>query len=164
MNKPEKLPDASIDPAQHAHWADGSMIIRARHIPWSPWALPGTEFKLLDFDRNTSFSVILLKISPDAPETIHKHIGAANAYILQGGFGYDHGEVYEGDYMSEAGGVTHTPHVHPGGCTLLGFMHGAVAGYAEDGSVAGIVDVDWMIAQAKANNAFSHLEGGTRRA
>ena len=163
MTARDYAPQASIDPKKHAHWEDGSMIIRAKEIPWSPWALPGTEFKLLDYDRNTSFTVILLKILPEAPETIHKHIGAGNAYIVQGGFGYDHGEVFEGDYMSEAGGVSHTPHVHPEGCTLLGFMNGAVAGLNEDGSLAGLVDVDWMIAKAKENNAFSHLEGGARR-
>ena len=64
--------------------------------------------------------------------------------------------------MCEGGGVSHTPHTGPEGCTRLGFMHGAVAGYAPDGALAGVVDVDWYIEQVKANNAFSHLGGGTR--
>lgn len=147
---------------RHEHWADGSMIVRAGQVPWTPWALPGTWFKLLDYDRNHSYSVILLKIAEDAPATVHKHIGAANAFILQGGFGYEHGQVHEGDFMVEAGGVTHTPQVHPGGCVLLGFMHGAVAGYAPDGSLAGVIDVDWYVEQAKAHGAFAHLEGARR--
>ena len=105
---------------RHQVFADGSLIIRAAQIPWTRWALPGTWFKLLDYDRNHCYTVILLKIDPDAPPTIHKHLGAANAYVIEGGFGYEHGEVYAGDDMVEAGGVTHTPHVHPGGSVLLG--------------------------------------------
>lgn len=151
------LPGASIDKTKHAHWEDGSLIVRTKYIPWTPWALPGTEFKLLDYDKNHSYSCILLRISADAPATIHKHIGAANAFILEGGFGYEHGAVYEGDFMCEAGGVTHMPHVFEGGCTLLGFNHGAVAGFSPEGELSGIIDVDWLIEQVKANNAFDHL-------
>jgi 2,4'-dihydroxyacetophenone dioxygenase len=143
---------------QHAVFEDGSLIVRSASIPWTPWALPGTFFKLLDYDHNHSYTTILLRIEPDAIPTAHKHIGAANAYIIQGGFGYEHGHVYAGDFMVEAGGVTHTPTAHPEGCILLGFMHGAVQGLNPDGSIAGIVDVDWHIEAAKKNNAFSHLE------
>ncbi|MDQ8934604.1 cupin domain-containing protein [Acinetobacter rudis] len=151
------LPGASVDKEQHAYWQDGSLLVRAKNIPWTPWALPGTQFKLLDFDKNHSYSCILLHISADAPATIHKHIGAANAYILQGGFSYEHGAIFEGDFMCEAGGVTHMPYVFKEGCTLLGFNHGAVAGIGEQGEITGIIDVDWLIEQAKANNAFAHL-------
>lgn len=159
--------DTTKDIANHAtlgheSWDDGSTIIRAAKVPWTQWALPGTWFKLLDYDRNHSYTCILLRIDPTAPETVHKHIGGANALILQGGFSYEHGSVREGDYMCEAGGVTHTPTIHPDGCTMLGFMHGCVVGYNEDGTVAGVVDVDWMIDQAKANNAFGHLDGVRR--
>ena len=89
-------------------------------------------------------------------------IGAANAYIHEGGFGYEHGEVYAGDFMVEAGGVTHTPHVHPGGSLLLGFMHGVVQDFNPDGTIAGVVDVDWHIDAAKKNGAFAHLENARR--
>ena len=148
-----------VAPAEpHRVFPDGSLIIRAAQVPWTPWTLPGTWFKLLDYDHNHSYTVILLKIASDAPPVMHKHIGAANAYIISGGFGYEHGHVYAGDFMCEAGGVTHTPTAHPEGCVLLGFMHGAVQGFNADGSIAGVVDVDWYIEAAKQNNAFSHLE------
>ncbi|MBA1148827.1 cupin domain-containing protein [Ectothiorhodospiraceae bacterium WFHF3C12] len=150
------------DQLKHAYWPDGSTIVRAEQVPWTEWALPGTWFKLLDYDRNRSYSVILLRIEPTAPATPHKHIGAANAYILEGGFSYEHGEVRAGDFMVEAGGVTHTPQIHSDGCVLLGFMYGVVAGFEEDGSLAGVVDVDWMIDQARANDAFAHLEDVVR--
>ena len=154
--------DASLAHRSHRVFDDGSLIVRAEQVPWTPWALPGTWFKLLDYDHNHSFTVILLKIAGDAPPVAHKHIGAANAYIVSGGFGYEHGHVYGGDYMCEAGGVTHTPSAHPEGCILLGFMHGAVQGLNADGSIAGVIDVDWYIEAAKNNNAFAHLENVRR--
>jgi len=154
-----------VPAAERAHigFPDGSMIVRAAQIPWTPWALPGTWFKLLDYNRNHSYICMLLKIAEDAPSIVHKHIGAANAYIVQGGFGYEHGDVYEGDYLVEGGGVTHTPYAHPGGCILLGFNHGAVQGFNPDGTIAGVIDVDWYIDAAKRNNAFAHLENMDRR-
>ncbi|MBL4803120.1 MAG: cupin domain-containing protein [Emcibacter sp.] len=147
---------------KHEVWDDGSLIVKTEQVPWTEWALPGTRFKLLDYNRNISYVVFLLKIDADATPTIHKHIGAANAYILQGGFYYDKGGVREGDYFVEAGGVSHTPVTDEDGCLLLGFGNGAIAGFNEDGSVAGIIDVDWMIDAAKANNAFAHLENAVR--
>jgi hypothetical protein len=156
------LPSTASGPRQHQSFPDGSLIVRCEQIPWTPWALPGTSFKLLDYDHNHCYVVVLLKIDADAPPTVHKHIGAANAYILQGGFGYEHGEVRAGDYMVEAGGVTHTPFSHPDGSVLLGFMHGVVQGFNPDGSIAGVVDVDWYIDAARRNNAFSHLENVKR--
>jgi anti-sigma factor ChrR (cupin superfamily) len=156
---PDTLHPTTDDaPRAHAVFPDSSTIIRAEQVPWTEWALPGTEFKLLDYDRNRSYSCILLRISPDAPATIHKHLGAANAYILQGGFSYEHGSVRAGDFLVEAGGISHTPHIHPDGCTLLGFTYGAVVGLNEDGSVAGLIDVDWMIDRVKENGAFEHLQ------
>lgn len=154
--------DRTAEDPRHEFWEDGSLIVRAGQVPWTPWALPGTAFKLLDYDRNRSYYVMLLRIERDAPSVIHKHIGAANAFILQGGFSYDHGAVREGDFFVEAGGVEHTPKVDDDGCLLLGFSYGCVAGYDEEGRIAGVIDVDWMIDAAKAGGAFAHLEGVRR--
>ncbi|MEM9386019.1 MAG: cupin domain-containing protein [Pseudomonadota bacterium] len=156
--------DEGCYPKRQAHevWDDGSLVVRAERIPWTRWALEGTYFKLLDYSQNHAYWVFLLKITPQAPKAAHKHIGAANAYILQGGFSYEKGGVRAGDFFVEAGGIDHAPEVDPDGCVLLGFSHGAVAGYDEDGRIAGIVDVDWMVDAAKANNAFDHLAGAQR--
>ena len=150
------------DPRVSLRYPDGSLIVRSKEIPWTPWGMPGTQFKLLHCDDASSLLVILLKVEPGTVAGVHKHFGAAHAYIVEGGFGYEHGEVFAGDYMVEAGGVTHTPYSHPDGAVLLGFMHGVVQGFNPDGTIAGVVDVDWYIDAAKKNNAFAHLEGASR--
>ena len=45
---------------------------------------------------------------------------------------------------------------------IVGFMHGVVQGFNPDGSIAGVVDVDWYLDAAKKNNAFAHLENARR--
>ena len=62
--------------------------------------------------------------APGTVAGVHKHFGAAHAYIVEGGFGYEHGEVFAGDYMVEAGGITHQPFTGPNGLILLGFIWG----------------------------------------
>ena len=88
---------------------DRSSIVRAEQLPWTPWAMPGTRFKLLYINRAIQMTVVLLDVEPNTEASVHKHFGDAHAYVLKGGFGYEHGEVFEGDYMVEAGGIMHTP-------------------------------------------------------
>ena len=88
---------------------------------------------------------------------VHKHFGAAHAFILEGGFGYEHGEVFEGDYLVEAGGITHQPFTGPKGVTMLGFMFGPLGGMDDNGNLAGVLDIDWHYQTAKANGAADHI-------
>lgn len=149
---------SGTDPKVSLNYPDGSLIVRAKGIPWTPWGMPGTEFKLLHCDDASSLLVILLKVEPATVAGVHKHFGAAHAYILEGGFGYEHGEVFEGDYMVEAGGITHTPKTGSLGVLMLGMMFGGLGGFGPDGQLAGMLDCDWHYQTAKANGAAAHLD------
>jgi 2,4'-dihydroxyacetophenone dioxygenase len=148
---------SGTNPKESLVFPDGSLIVRAKEIPWTPWGMPGTSFKLLHCDDATSLLVILLKVEPGTVASVHKHFGAAHAYILQGGFGYEHGEVFEGDYLVEAGGIVHQPFTGPNGLILLGFMFGPLGGMDEQGNLAGVLDIDWHYQTAKANGAAGHI-------
>ncbi|MCU0869657.1 MAG: cupin domain-containing protein [Burkholderiales bacterium] len=136
---------------------DGSTIVRSKQLPWTPWAMPGTQFKLLHVNRAIALTVILLKVEAETVASVHKHFGDAHAYILEGGFGYEHGEVFEGDYLVEAGGISHTPYTGPDGLVLLGFMFGGLGGFDPAGNLAGVLDCDWHYETAKANGAADHI-------
>jgi hypothetical protein len=146
------------DPKISLNYPDGSLIVRSREIPWTPWGMPGTQFKLLHCDDASSLLVILLKVEPGTVAGVHKHFGAAHAYILEGGFGYEHGEVFAGDYMVEAGGITHQPFTGPNGLILLGFMFGPIGGFDEAGNLAGVLDIEWHYQTALANGAAGHIQ------
>jgi 2,4'-dihydroxyacetophenone dioxygenase len=145
------------DPKVSINYPDGSLIVRAAHLPWTPWGMPGTQFKLLHCDDATGLLVILLKVQPGTVAGVHKHFGAAHAFIVEGGFGYEHGEVYAGDYLVEAGGITHQPFTGPNGLVLLGFMFGPLGGFDDKGQLAGVLDIDWHYNAAKANGAADHI-------
>ena len=146
------------DPKISLNYPDGSLIVRSREIPWTPWGMPGTQFKLLHCDDASSLLVILLKVEPGTVAGVHKHFGAAHAYILEGSFGYEHGEVFAGDYMVEAGGITHQPFTGPNGLILLGFMFGPIGGFDEAGNLAGVLDIEWHYQAALANGAAGHIQ------
>ena len=148
---------AGTDPTVSLNFPDGSTIVRARQLKWTPWGMPGTQFKLLHCDDATGLLVILLKVDPGTVAGVHKHFGAAHAYILQGGFGYDHGEAFEGDYLVEGGGIVHQPFTGSGGVTMLGFMFGPLGGMDEQNNLVGVLDIDWHYNAAKANGAADHI-------
>jgi quercetin dioxygenase-like cupin family protein len=137
---------------------DGSLIVRAQQLPWTPWAMPGTQFKLLYINRAIQMTVILLKVEPGTVAGVHRHFGDAHAYILQGGFGYEHGQVFEGDYLVEAGGITHQPITGDEGVTMLGFLFGGLGGMTDDGALAAVLDCDWHLEAVKANGAAHMLK------
>jgi anti-sigma factor ChrR (cupin superfamily) len=154
---PTTAAKSGTDPNVSLTFPDGSLIVRAKTLPWTPWGMPGTSFKLLHCDDAASLLVILLKVEPGTVASVHKHFGAAHAFIVQGGFGYEHGEVFEGDYLVEAGGITHQPFTGPNGLILLGFMFGPLGGMDEQGNLAGVLDIDWHYQTAKANGAADHI-------
>ncbi|MFA7585533.1 MAG: hypothetical protein WCY11_04955, partial [Novosphingobium sp.] len=40
-------------PDESRIFPDGSSLVRARTIPWTPWALEGSEFQLLSVNRSS---------------------------------------------------------------------------------------------------------------
>ena len=39
---------SGTDPRVSMNYPDGSLIVRTRELPWTPWGMAGTQFKLLD--------------------------------------------------------------------------------------------------------------------
>ena len=163
---PEQTTSAPPEPepspgAVHARYgttfADGSELVHAADIPWTPWGMPGTSFKLLHLDDDTGLMVFLLRVEPGTVAALHKHFGAAHAFTLSGWWGYADRYVRAGEYLKEAGGVSHMPLVGPEGTTMLAFGFGPIAGIGEDGSVLGVIDNDWMHEAARANGAADHI-------
>ena len=41
---------SGTDPKISMNYPDGSTIVRSKTVPWTPWGMPGTQFKLLHCD------------------------------------------------------------------------------------------------------------------
>jgi quercetin dioxygenase-like cupin family protein len=138
-------------------WSDGSVLARTATIPWTPWALPGSYFKLLHINRASGMMVAIIKNDPSEKTPPHHHYGDALVYVLEGDFGYERGDVYAGDFLVEPGGVTHEPHIGPKGLTTLAVFFSGLGGVDGDNRVAGFVGVDAMYQMAFDNGAAGHL-------
>jgi quercetin dioxygenase-like cupin family protein len=126
-------------------------------IPWSPWVMPKTWYKLLNIDEKTGGFTILLRVDAPNQAPIHHHLGAIEGYVIEGEFGYgtdDRGAA--GAYVYEEGGAIHEPDTAVG-FTMFMIAYGPVAGFGADGSVAGIVDAESMYRLALAHGAAGHL-------
>lgn len=144
---------------QHLLLEDGSAIVRSERVPWTELTAPGLvgiSYKILNFDRNRGYMVVLNTFAPNSRFAPHKHLGMVEIFILSGSFFYENGAVYENDYMCEAGGITHAP-ASDTGALMLTILHGPLQIMNEAGEVAATVGIDEMYDMAAANNAVGHL-------
>lgn len=125
-------------------------------LPWLPWVMEGTHFKLLNVDKKTGGFTMLLKVDPSNAAPVHGHLGAVEAFIIEGEFGYDDDRGGVGSYVYEPAGARHEP-TAPDGVIMFAIAHGPLVGYNDDGSVAGIVDGRTMYDLAVAGGAAGHI-------
>lgn len=126
-------------------------------LPWTPWVMPGTEFKLLNMDPLTGGVTLLLKVTPHNEAPVHGHFGAVEGIILEGGFSYGDDHGLTGHYLFEGGGIRHRPDTHQDGLLLFAIARGPLCGYNDDGTIAGVVDARLMYEMVLANGAADHL-------
>jgi len=144
----------------HLRQEDGSAIVRAHKIPWTRLAapgLPGLEYKLLHLDDDRGTATMLMKVDAAQQLDLHKHLGAVEVYVVSGSFYYENGEVFEGEYMFEAGGVSHAPGSREGAVIFV-VAHGAVQTLDANRKVVATVDNDFLYELARTNGAVDHLE------
>lgn len=110
--------------------------------------MKGSWFKLLSADRATGRFTLLVRAGAGVEAPLHRHVGAVEAFILEGGFYYKEAPAQrftKGSYLHEPAGSIHQP-VSPEGAVMLGVFHGPIEGLDSDGSVTGRVDCDWHLA------------------
>jgi anti-sigma factor ChrR (cupin superfamily) len=118
-----------------------------QQLPWAPWAMKGAAFKLLSADPDSGRFTLLIRFDKNCHAPAHRHIGAVEGMVLEGGFHYADapGQRFTaGVYLLEKDGAVHQP-ISPEGALMFAVFHGPVEGLAEDGSVTGRIDCRWHI-------------------
>lgn len=137
----------------------GNRFTDTNTIPWTSFFLNGVDYKLLDF--NGERCTLLVKVEKGTKLAIHQHLEPVELYLISGSFGYADPEsgktdmIYAGGYLYEPPGTVHEP-TSPDGFVGVAVIHGAVRGYASDGTEVRIGPKDYY-ARAKENNAVAHL-------
>lgn len=133
---------------------------RPEHLPWVDWAMPGAQFKLLHADAASGRFTLMIRFQAGAVAPIHRHVGAVEGYMLEGGFYYkDEPEKRfdAGSYLYEHDGAIHQP-VSPNGGVMIAIFHGPVEGLDDAGNVTGRVNWKWHVEKWNAaGNVFRPL-------
>ncbi len=79
---------------------------------------PGVEFKVLNIDELRHSVHFLARMAPGSEFPIHKHMGNAFVYTVEGSWDYEEGHMPEGSFIIEQQGSVHTPSTKTG-CILM---------------------------------------------
>lgn len=125
--------------------------------------MKGAQFKLLSADPDSGRFTLLIRLEKGCAAPMHRHIGAVEGLILEGGFHYaDDPQVTftAGTYLLEKDGAVHQP-LSPEGAIMFAVFHGPVEGLNENGGITGRVDCNWHIETwMKAVSASAHVDNG----
>ena len=130
---------------------DGSSLVRARELAWTPWAVRNVGFKLLDVDRSFDKATFLLHAPGGATIPGFRLSGAMEIFIEAGSLRFERGSLVEGDYVYLPGGSRNGELVLAPGTQLYVIAHGPVRVADRQ------VDADWMIDALKGLAAGEHI-------
>jgi quercetin dioxygenase-like cupin family protein len=86
---------------------------------WLPMRVPGAFIKLLSFNREQGYAVVLGRLDPGAHYPAHHHSGAEELYLLSGDLRIGERTLRAGDFHHSDPGTFHEDNRSEQGCTLL---------------------------------------------
>ena len=86
---------------------------------WTPMRVPGAYLKLLSFNREQGYAVVLGKLDPGGRYPAHHHSGAEELYLLSGDLRIGDRTLRAGDFHHSYAGTFHSDNISEQGCTLL---------------------------------------------
>ena len=125
----------------------GDFYVAAKDLPWKILR-EGYHFKLLRTCPVTGTWVTLFQTVAGASVPPHKHIGAAEYFVLKGiieirgGSESGGATAHAGDYGYEPNGIFHDKTYFPDPCEYLFISHGALQYFDAEGNT--ILVLDWL--------------------
>jgi anti-sigma factor ChrR (cupin superfamily) len=139
----------------------GAQLIRTGEQPWIDMG-GGNQVIVLRVSKETGFFSLLLKAPAGQVNAPHTHIGAADFYVISGGFDYRGGSARAGDWVYEPAGAIHDATTHPEDTIYLANSYGPIAFHGKDGGYSHITD--WRAIKAMADRAGQPRPDGAQRA
>jgi ChrR Cupin-like domain len=148
---------------QSAHFPNGSSIARVSHIPWTPFTLAGSKFKLLAINWKHDMYVFMLTVPGAISVATHYHLSEAYGYIMTGGsakaFEYEFGNVFAGDFVGEGEDIEHCAVMGDGEVLQVSIIFGGLTGVTPSGGpdLNTYYGCKEIYEAAKANGAADHI-------
>src|SRR5687768_5480157 len=75
---------------KNAEYGAGETLLSCdpQQLRWAPWAMRGAWFKLLNADPDSGRFTLMIKLDQNCVAPPHRHVGAVEGFILEGGFHY----------------------------------------------------------------------------
>jgi anti-sigma factor ChrR (cupin superfamily) len=86
---------------------------------WMPLSVPGASVKLLSFDPNSAYAVVLGKLEPGSRYPDHTHQCPEDIYMLSGDLHVGDTVIRAGDFHHAEAGSQHPVNWSETGCVLL---------------------------------------------
>jgi hypothetical protein len=148
---------------QSGYFKDGSHIARVERLPWTPFLLPGSVFRLLAVHWNKDMYIMMLIVPGGVPVDMHYHIAEAAGFIMTGepacAFEYEYGKVFAGDYMSEGVDIEHSALIGADDVKQLSIVFGGLSGALPGGGpdLSTYFGCKEVYELAKANGGADHI-------
>jgi anti-sigma factor ChrR (cupin superfamily) len=136
-------------------------LIRTSEQPWLDMG-GGNQVIVLRVSKETGFFSLLIKAPAGQVNAPHTHIGAADFYVISGGFDYRGGSARAGDWVYEPAGAVHDATSHPVDTIYLANSYGPIAFHGKDGGYSHITD--WRAIKATVDRAGQPRPNGGQRA
>lgn len=94
----------------------------ASAMDWKALPVPGAYIKLLSFEKERGYAVLLGKLDPGVRYPAHINVGPEDIFILTGDLVVGDRRMVAGDYHHADKGSQHQVNYSVGGCTLLAVL------------------------------------------
>lgn len=118
-------------------------IINTDDLPWTPMG-EGSWGKVLRTCPETGTWTILFKQEAGSFAPPHRHLAAADFYVLRGCIEYRGGVAKAGHFAREPMNAVHERTTFPEETVYLFTSYGPMAMYGPDGNIAGIFDAETL--------------------
>ena len=132
-------------------------VVRTKQIPWTRGTCLARNLSRCTATTHRACWLFFSESNRARFAGVQKPVGAAHACVVAAGFGHEHGDVFEGDCLVEAGGITHQPFTEPNGRVLLGNMFGPTGGFEDARKLADVLDIRRHYQTAKEDGAAGHI-------
>ncbi len=89
---------------------------------WIPMKVPGAYVKLLSFQQEKGYAVVLGKLDPGTYYPSHHHLGSEQIFVLSGDLNIGDVTLKAGDFHNAKAGSNHGVNHSEKGCTIMAIV------------------------------------------
>lgn len=136
------------------------ILVDSEALPWMPLG-DGITYKVLRISEESGTWSSIMRMEAGSCFAPHKHLGAADFYVLRGALHYRAGTAKAGHYGYEPLGMVHGRTTCDEETIFLFNAYGPIAFFDEEGRVQNILDWEFVKNQLEGKSEASFSGGAS---